>query len=78
MHFEPESFDTESQKMGQLAKKPCLIPGVIPTIFPKPESTESGSSNSKPSTLPCRPASEQRQQKAVSQLTFINDMTKYF
>ena len=86
MHFEPECFDTESrnrEKMGLPAKKPCLIPGAIPTIFPKPESTECSSSDSKPSTLPCRPASERRQRKAVSiifQLSYIiaNGMTKYF
>ena len=65
-HLEPECCNTEGQlyheEMGIPAKKLCLKPDAIPTIFPKP--IPSGSSSScQVSTQSRRPASERRSKR---------------
>ena len=68
-HFEPECFNTEGrlyrEEMGIPAKKPCLKPDAIPTVFPKPIRSGSSSNSCQVSTQSRRPASERRKQKAV-------------
>ncbi|XP_065895298.1 uncharacterized protein [Dysidea avara] len=68
-HFEPECFNTEGrlyrEEMGIPAKKPCLKPDAIPTVFPKPIRSGSSSNSCQVSTQSRRPASERRKQKAI-------------